>query len=139
MREFDEETGDGEDVGEEGGAKAGDEYEDERLPDVRVPPILPNFLDSSSSAPSTAPNRGDPLPTCPGLSSTDEIHPSLLEPDSLGLSHPLFTIEQLGVDRRLLVNRKRQLKMYRVWMQGKFQRTEADGLPLATKPDKSPS
>ncbi|KAI0050991.1 methyltransferase [Auriscalpium vulgare] len=29
---------------------------------------------------------------------------------------------QLGVDRRLIVNRKRQLKMYRVWMQGKFRR-----------------
>ena len=34
--------------------------------------------------------------------------------------HPLFSIKQLGVDRRLLVNRKRQLKMYRVWMQGQF-------------------
>ena len=38
------------------------------------------------------------------------------------LSYPLFKIEQLGVDRRLLVNRKRQLKMYRVWMQGKFRK-----------------
>ncbi|KZP01566.1 methyltransferase [Calocera viscosa TUFC12733] len=36
--------------------------------------------------------------------------------------HPLFSILQLGVDRRLLVNRKRQLKMYRVWMQGKFRK-----------------
>ena len=35
---------------------------------------------------------------------------------------PLFSIEQLGVDRRLIVNRKRQLKMYRVWMQGKFKK-----------------
>jgi tRNAThr (cytosine32-N3)-methyltransferase len=33
-----------------------------------------------------------------------------------------FTIEQMGVDRRLLVNRKRQLKMYRVWMQAKFSK-----------------
>ncbi|KZV88186.1 methyltransferase [Exidia glandulosa HHB12029] len=33
---------------------------------------------------------------------------------------PLFAVDKLGVDRRLLVNRKRQLKMYRVWMQGKF-------------------
>ncbi|KAL5492311.1 hypothetical protein ACEPAI_3758 [Sanghuangporus weigelae] len=37
-------------------------------------------------------------------------------------SHPLFSIEQLGIDRRLLINRKRQLKMYRVWMQGKFRK-----------------
>ncbi|EPQ56165.1 methyltransferase [Gloeophyllum trabeum ATCC 11539] len=36
--------------------------------------------------------------------------------------HPLFATEQLGVDRRLLVNRKRQLKMYRIWMQGKFRK-----------------
>jgi hypothetical protein len=36
--------------------------------------------------------------------------------------HPLFRTEQLGVDRRLIVNRKRQLKMYRVWIQGKFRK-----------------
>lgn len=35
---------------------------------------------------------------------------------------PGFTAEQLGVDRRMLVNRRRQLKMYRVWMQGKFRK-----------------
>lgn len=48
------------------------------------------------------------------------IHPILLQEESL--SKPLFTAEQLGVDRRLLVNRKRQLKMYRVWMQGQFRK-----------------
>lgn len=52
------------------------------------------------------------------------IHPSLTAAPLTGLDgdHPLFAIEQLGVDRRLLVNRKRQLKMYRVWMQGKFRK-----------------
>ncbi|KAI4525774.1 methyltransferase [Schizophyllum commune Loenen D] len=35
---------------------------------------------------------------------------------------PMFDVEQLGVDRRLIVNRKRKLKMYRVWMQGKFRK-----------------
>ncbi|KAH6915809.1 actin filament binding protein [Coprinopsis sp. MPI-PUGE-AT-0042] len=49
------------------------------------------------------------------------IHPNLLSPASLD-RHPLFTATQLGVDRRLLVNRKRQLKMYRVWMQGQFRK-----------------
>ncbi|KAI9340518.1 S-adenosyl-L-methionine-dependent methyltransferase [Obelidium mucronatum] len=46
----------------------------------------------------------------------------------------LFTQEEVGqffarfetiqnvVDRRLLVNRSRQIKMYRVWMQGKFRK-----------------
>lgn len=54
-----------------------------------------------------------------------EVHPSLIPREDNGdlqLSHPMFTIEQLGVDRRLIVNRKRQLKMYRVWMQGKFRK-----------------
>ncbi|CAE6470829.1 unnamed protein product [Rhizoctonia solani] len=41
---------------------------------------------------------------------------------ALSVPHPLFSITQLGVDRRLLVNRKRQLQMYRVWMQGKFRK-----------------
>ncbi|PVG01906.1 S-adenosyl-L-methionine-dependent methyltransferase [Serendipita vermifera] len=36
--------------------------------------------------------------------------------------HPLFKMEQLGVDRRLIVNRKRQLKMYRVWIQAKYRK-----------------
>ena len=40
----------------------------------------------------------------------------------LAAIHPGFAAERLGVDRRLLVNRKRELKMYRVWMQGKFRR-----------------
>lgn len=55
--------------------------------------------------------------------STPVIHPSLLEwAEGEDSPHPLFSIEQLGVDRRLIVNRKRQLKMYRVWMQGKFRK-----------------
>lgn len=51
--------------------------------------------------------------------STPIIHPIL---QSSPLPHPLFSVEALGVDRRLIVNRKRQLKMYRVWMQGKFKK-----------------
>ncbi|KAJ3890455.1 methyltransferase [Lentinula edodes] len=57
-----------------------------------------------------------------------EIHPNLLNPsfpflrDDTLRHCPLFTIVNLGIDRRLIVNRKRQLKMYRVWMQGIFRR-----------------
>jgi len=51
-----------------------------------------------------------------------DIHPNLLSPLVSCPPHPIFTTEHLGVDRRLIVNRKRQLKMYRVWMQGKFRK-----------------
>ncbi|KAI9062762.1 methyltransferase [Trametes sanguinea] len=50
------------------------------------------------------------------------VHSVLSGDFPLKAQHPLFSIEQLGVDRRLIVNRKRQLKMYRVWMQGKFRK-----------------
>ncbi|KDQ26493.1 hypothetical protein PLEOSDRAFT_1044128 [Pleurotus ostreatus PC15] len=59
------------------------------------------------------------------------IHPNLLSPFPNLPPHPLFSTEQLGVDRRLLVNRKRMLKMYRVWMQGKFRKLDV----LSTIPE----
>lgn len=38
---------------------------------------------------------------------------------------PTFNILSLGVDRRLLVNRKKELQMLRCWIQGKFQKSLA--------------
>ncbi len=35
-----------------------------------------------------------------------------------------FEVINLGVDRRLLVNRAKELKMYRCWMQGRFRKQE---------------
>lgn len=35
-----------------------------------------------------------------------------------------FIEEKIGTDRRLLVNRKKQLKMYRIWLQGVFRKPE---------------
>ncbi|KAL3418161.1 actin-binding protein [Phlyctema vagabunda] len=38
---------------------------------------------------------------------------------------PGFEVLEMGVDRRLLVNRAKQLKMYRCWMQGRFRKVQA--------------
>ncbi|KAG2121696.1 S-adenosyl-L-methionine-dependent methyltransferase [Suillus cothurnatus] len=71
------------------------------------------------------PNLGsDDTLSLPSSGSSSDVHHNLLRPLAHCPPHPLFTIEQLGVDRRLLVNRKRQLKMYRIWMQGKFRKAE---------------
>lgn len=35
-----------------------------------------------------------------------------------------FDLVDMGVDRRLLVNRAKQLKMYRCWMQGRFRKQD---------------
>ncbi|KAI9775060.1 MAG: hypothetical protein M1835_005950 [Candelina submexicana] len=37
-----------------------------------------------------------------------------------------FEVLDLGVDRRLLVNRQRKLKMYRCWLQGRFQKANLE-------------
>lgn len=47
---------------------------------------------------------------------------SLTEP--LAETRPKFEIVNFGVDRRMLVNRQRRLKMYRCWMQAKFRKPE---------------
>ena len=50
----------------------------------------------------------------------DEDRPdALTEEESTG-----FEILDLGIDRRLLVNRAKQLKMYRCWMQGRFRKQD---------------
>lgn len=36
------------------------------------------------------------------------------------VKEPLFEVQELDFDRRMLVNRARRLKMYRCWLQGKF-------------------
>ncbi|KAI3323095.1 methyltransferase [Xylariaceae sp. AK1471] len=47
---------------------------------------------------------------------------SLQEESAAGEESHLFDIEELGVDRRMLVNRAKKLKMYRCWMQGRFRK-----------------
>jgi len=79
-----------------------------------------HISDSAHTRPSDSTNPDTSTPTVP---PPVVIHPNLLSSLPDCPPHPLFTIEQLGVDHRLLLNRKRQLKMYRVWMQGKFKKT----------------
>jgi tRNAThr (cytosine32-N3)-methyltransferase len=84
-------------------------------------PPLPGEGPSSSTSQCPESVTESILP--PPAEITCDIHPNLLSPlTGCQHPHPLFTTEQLGVDRRLIVNRKRQLKMYRVWMQGKFRK-----------------
>jgi len=88
---------------------------------------------STSSSQIHSPSCGTPTPadaiettSFPLSPSESTVHPLLLDPLANAPSgcpaHPLFSVEQLGIDRRLIVNRKRQIKMYRVWMQGKFKK-----------------
>ena len=45
-------------------------------------------------------------------------------PSQIGIN--AFDILSLGVDRRMLVNRQKQLKMYRCWVQGRFKKPIPD-------------
>ena len=42
---------------------------------------------------------------------------------------PAFEISSLGVDRRMLVNRQKQLKMYRCWLQARLKKPISDAAP----------
>ncbi|KAJ7132339.1 actin filament binding protein [Mycena epipterygia] len=75
-------------------------------------------LDDTPLPTSQTPPADEIPPTTP---QAPQIHPSLLAAPP----PPLFAAEQLGIDRRLLLNRKRQLTMYRVWMQAKFRKLES--------------
>lgn len=50
------------------------------------------------------------------------------QPITTGQKDGLFEILNLGVDRRLIVNRNSKLKMYRCWMQGHFRKREGDSV-----------
>lgn len=87
-------------------------------------PVPSQTASPSLNAPADTPNSGSDTLSLPSPGPSSDVHHNLLRPLAQCLPHPLFTIEQLGVDRRLLVNRKRQLKMYRIWMQAKFRKVE---------------
>ncbi|OAL53303.1 S-adenosyl-L-methionine-dependent methyltransferase [Pyrenochaeta sp. DS3sAY3a] len=46
---------------------------------------------------------------------------------------PVFEVAHIGVDRRMLVNRQRRLKMYRCWMQAVFRKAgQESAVPTST-------
>jgi len=87
---------------------------------LAAPEAAPSQLLEKMHAP--IPAETNPASIGMGIHST--LQPLLMDSAA---QRPRFTIEQLGVDRRLIVNRKRQLKMYRVWMQGKFKKVGGEG------------
>ena len=62
----------------------------------------------------------------------------MFSPSSKNAEHRFETIN-LGVDRRLLMNRKRQLKMYRIWMQGIFRKPGGEAVQSGTADDSAAS
>ncbi|GAA5830321.1 hypothetical protein JCM11251_001306 [Rhodosporidiobolus azoricus] len=78
--------------------------------------------DSSSSLPSSAsPSRPSSPSLAPAPSSSASVVGAKV---AAGETLTPFKLDllQLGVDRRLLLNRKRQLKMMRVWLQGRWKK-----------------
>lgn len=56
-------------------------------------------------------------------------------PDEVLREDAHFEQLDLGVDRRLIVNRSKQLKMYRCWMQGRFQKPVTAAPADSTSPN----
>lgn len=87
-------------------------FEQEELQDIWSGNLPPNAFPQKLAGPSVD-----------GL--TEKLEETKLAETSSELEKaPAFNITNLGVDRRMLVNRQRKLKMYRCWMQGRFQKPE---------------
>ncbi|PGH31236.1 hypothetical protein GX50_05973 [[Emmonsia] crescens] len=74
-------------------------------------------------------SRQNGIPETSESGNADSTNSPPDAPDDAG-----FEILALGVDQRLIVNRQRKLKMYRCWMQGRFQKKKAES-PESSTPD----
>ncbi|ORX96073.1 S-adenosyl-L-methionine-dependent methyltransferase [Clohesyomyces aquaticus] len=66
-----------------------------------------------------------------GTNPEEDKQQVILQDQKPDASTPAFEIVHFGVDRRMLVNRQRRLKMYRCWMQAVF-RKPGSGSEVAT-------
>ncbi|SCV66995.1 BQ2448_5641 [Microbotryum intermedium] len=61
------------------------------------------------------------------IADSEETNPNpkpIMAPEAIAMrsKDKRFELLQLGVDRRLLLNRKKMIKMYRVWLQGRWRK-----------------
>lgn len=78
-----------------------------------TPDLASLTLDSTDASTTTTTPQTTTTPARPASSAVAAEATALASPDN-----PYrFELLRLGVDRRLLLNRKKQLKMYRVWQQ----------------------
>ncbi|KAJ9121088.1 hypothetical protein QFC24_005069 [Naganishia onofrii] len=83
-------------------------------------PTLPTDAKTDKVVPGGSEGEASPIA---GETTASPLNPFAGDHAELGIpDHPLFKIDQLGVDRRMLVNRKKQLRMYRIWMQVKARK-----------------
>jgi len=92
-------------------------------------PFIDTDVDTDYSSQSLLVPDPDPITPAPtwrltssGSSTSTPPLPPVRTLSTLPNIDPLFKTIQLGTDRRLLINRKRKLKMYRVWVQGNFEK-----------------
>lgn len=90
-----------------------------------IPENLPDSAPREKPSQTPPPPQPDPAPNpqtpCHSSSpSPSQSHPHSQEP-------PRFEIVSLGADRRLLVNRQKQLQMHRCWLQGRFRKPDPCG------------